>query len=96
MAGHGNKNPIAIFQIIVYYTFGNRRSHQQPMPRLERRTDMKAKPSESSKESPLTYADYLKGAIIETVSNLHDEMTLRYIHTMLMNAVTAEMQKANC
>lgn len=51
--------------------------------------------TETPKESPLTYADYIKGAIIEAVSELHDVKTLNYIHTMLMAAVTAETQIAN-
>lgn len=48
-----------------------------------------------TKESPaqkptMTHADYLKGAIIETVSDLTDEKVLNYIYTMLMGAVTVE------
>lgn len=48
-----------------------------------------------STEVPVEYIDYLKGAIIETVSDLHDVKTLQYIHTMLMGAITAETQKAS-
>ena len=43
-----------------------------------------------------TYVDYLKGAIIETVSDLADENTLKYIHTVLMQAVTAGTQLEGC
>jgi len=50
----------------------------------------------NSQEVSTGYIDYLKGAIIETVSDLHDVKTLHYIHTMLMAAVTAETQTTNC
>lgn len=43
-----------------------------------------------------TYADFLKEAIIDTVSVLTDEETLSYIHSVLMQAVTAEMQPEGC
>ena len=49
----------------------------------------------NSPEVPSEYVDYLKGAIIEKVSGLHDVKTLNYIHTMLMTAVTAETQTAD-
>lgn len=42
-----------------------------------------------------TYADYLKEAIIETVSGLSDEKKLNYIYTMVMGAVAAEMMPAD-
>ncbi len=45
-------------------------------------------------ETSPTYADYLKRAIIETVLDTSDEKLLKYIHTMLMAAITAETQKA--
>lgn len=53
-----------------------------------------------TKESPVqqpqtTYADYLKGAIVETVSGLSDEKVLNYIYTMLMGAVTSETMPAD-
>ena len=52
---------------------------------------------DSYHETSGSYADYLKGAICETVSGLTDESILKYIHTMLMNAVTAvEMQQEGC
>ena len=44
----------------------------------------------------MAYADYLKGAIIETVSELSEEQTLKYIYTMLMGAVTAGTPTADC
>jgi hypothetical protein len=53
-------------------------------------------PNEPIKNLTTTYADYLKGAIIETVSVLSDEKTLNYIYTMLMGAVTAETQTTDC
>ena len=43
-----------------------------------------------------TYADYLQGAIVEQVLNLSDEKLLKYIHSMLMSAVTAEKQTGDC
>lgn len=43
-------------------------------------------------ETPNTYAEYLKKAIIETVFDTSDEKLLNYIHTMLSAAVTAETQ----
>lgn len=48
-----------------------------------------------TKNPPMTYADYMKGAIIETVSTLTDEKTLNYIYTMLMGAVTSETKPAD-
>lgn len=50
----------------------------------------------NSPEVPMEYISYLKGAIIEKVSDLNDVKTLNYIHTMLMTAVTAETQTASC
>lgn len=47
-------------------------------------------------ETPDTYADYLKGAIIKTIANTSDEKTLIYIHTMLMAAVTSEKKTVDC
>lgn len=44
----------------------------------------------NSPEVPTEYIEYLKGAIIEKISSMHDVKTLNYIHTMLMTAVTAE------
>ena len=49
----------------------------------------------NSPEVPMEYINYLKGAIIEKVSDLHDVKTLNYIHTMIMAAVTAETQTAD-
>lgn len=49
----------------------------------------------NSPEVPTEYINYLKGAIIEKVSDLNDVKVLNYIHTMVMAAVTAETQTAN-
>ena len=46
-------------------------------------------------ETPNTYTDYLKGAIIETVLDTSDEKLLNYIYTMLMAAITAGKQQAD-
>ena len=46
-------------------------------------------------EVPLTRADFLKGAIIEAVSELNDEKTLNYIYTMTMKVILAEMPIAD-
>lgn len=46
----------------------------------------------NSPEVPREYIEYLKGAIIEVVSDLNDVKALNYIHTMIMAAVTAETQ----
>lgn len=46
-------------------------------------------------ETPNTYTDYLKGAIIKTVLDTSDEKLLNYIHTMLMAAIVAEKQQPN-
>lgn len=43
-------------------------------------------------ETPNTYAEYLKRAIVETIADVSDEKLLKYIHTMLNAAVTAETQ----
>lgn len=43
-------------------------------------------------ETPNTYTEYLKKAIIETIMDTSDEKLLNYIHTMLNAAVTAETQ----
>lgn len=42
-----------------------------------------------------TYAEYIRSAIIETIRDVSDENLLNYIHTMLMSALTAEMQPAD-
>ena len=47
-------------------------------------------------ETPNTYTDYLKGAIIETVLDTSDEKLLNYIYTMLMSAVTAGKRQEDC
>lgn len=46
-------------------------------------------------ETPNTYTDYLKGAIIKTVLDASDEKLLNYIYTMLMAAITAEKKQAD-
>ena len=46
----------------------------------------------NSPEVPVEYINFLKGAIIEKVSDLNDVKALNYIHTMVMAAVTAETQ----
>lgn len=51
---------------------------------------------QTPKETKTTKAEYLKGAIIETVSDLSDENTLNYIYTVLMKAVTAGTQPEGC
>lgn len=48
------------------------------------------------KGTPNTCADYLKKAIIETVLDASDEKLLRYIHTILMSAVTAGKRQEDC
>ena len=47
------------------------------------------------RETPNTYTDYLKGAIIKTILGVSDEKLLNYIHTMLAAAITAEKQQAD-
>ena len=47
------------------------------------------------RETPNTYTDYLKRAIIETILGASDEKLLNYIHTMLNAAITAEKQQAD-
>lgn len=38
----------------------------------------------------MTYTDFLKNAIIETVEKTADKKLLQYIYTMLMSATLAE------
>lgn len=47
------------------------------------------------KKEPDTYTDYLKGEIIETITNVSDEKIVKYIHTMLSAAIAAEKQQAD-
>jgi len=51
---------------------------------------------DDTNDNELTITDFLKGAIIETVSDLSDEKTLRYIYDVLMKAVTVGTQQADC
>jgi hypothetical protein len=85
-------NDVASSEILLYYNDRNGCSHSPPA-RKERSTMTKEEPV---KKPPMTYADYLKGAIIETVSELSEEQTLKYIYTMLMGAVTAGTPTADC
>lgn len=43
----------------------------------------------------MTYSEYIKKAIIETVSNITDEELLKYIYTMLMSSIPAETLQAD-
>lgn len=54
--------------------------------------DHQALPIQSEQQ---TYAEYIRSAIIETILDVSDESLLNYIHTMLMSAVTGEMQPAD-
>lgn len=48
------------------------------------------------KGTQITYSDYLKVAIIETVLDASDEKLLSYIHTMLMSAITVGKRQEDC
>lgn len=43
----------------------------------------------------MNYSDFLKNAIIETISMTTDEKLLQYIYTMLMAASSAETLQAD-
>ena len=43
----------------------------------------------------MTYSDFLKNAIIETILTTTDEKILQYIYTMLMAASPAETLQAD-
>lgn len=43
----------------------------------------------------MTYTDFLKNAIIETVEKTTDKKLLQYIYTMLMSATLAETLQAD-
>lgn len=43
----------------------------------------------------MTYTDFLKSAIIETIEKTADEKLLQYIYTMLMSATLAETLQAD-
>ena len=46
--------------------------------------------NDAEKGKHMTYSDFLKNAIIETISMTTDEKLLHYIYTMLMSATPAE------
>ena len=39
----------------------------------------------------MTYVDYMKNAILETITNTTDENIIRYVYTTLMNSTPEEM-----
>lgn len=43
----------------------------------------------------MTYTDFLKSTIIETIEKTADEKLLQYIYTMLMSATLAETLQAD-
>lgn len=38
----------------------------------------------------MSYSDYMKQAIIDTIAELQDDKILQYIYTMVMSAIPAE------
>lgn len=44
------------------------------------------------KPSATAYSEYMRNAIIETVSETADDDLIKYIYTMLMSAINAEMR----